>query len=229
VAALAGKSRRESKKEFRMIVRNLALMVGVLLVAIAGCGRENVPQAAASAPKSIGGVGVVDLDLVAKQLGRDVQMENDAKECLTTLNTKLTKLKSTLDQLYDDKQASFGVEPDDTQKKQLLSMQDMHNSQLIGEKRKAEAELSFYKQKLVDQFREQTKPVLKEVAAARGLSIVIPKNNGLLLTIDPGVEITDEVARRMLASQAPSPESKSKSKPAASKPRHSESTDTSAR
>jgi len=41
---------------------------------------------------------------------------------------------------------------------------------------------------------------LRDVAAARGLSIVIPKNNGLLLSIDPAVEITDEVAAKMPAS-----------------------------
>jgi hypothetical protein len=34
-------------------------------------------------------------------------------------------------------------------------------------------------------------------AAARGLSIVIPGNNALVLTIDPAAEITDDVAAKM--------------------------------
>src|SRR5207237_5964311 len=61
-------------------------------------------------------------------------------------------------------------------------------------------ELAIYRLGLVHQFREQAEPVLRDVAAARGLSIVIPKNNALLLSIDPAVEITDEGATKMPAS-----------------------------
>ncbi len=209
--------------ESRMIVRNSLLIVGVVLGSLAGCNRETAAPSAASAVKSTGGVGVVDLDLVAKQLGRDVYMNNSVQERLSSLNNKLTTFKNSLDRLYDEKKTGFGEEPNEEQQKQLATMQDRMDAQLMESKRKAENELAVYRQQLVDQFREQTKPVLREVAASRGLSIVVPKNNGLLLTIDPGVEITDEVAKRMLASQAKTPE------PAAEKPRRKPSTETSAR
>ena len=41
--------------------------------------------------------------------------------------------------------------------------------------------------------------MLRDVAAIRGLSIVVPKNDGLLLSIDPACEITDDVAAKMAA------------------------------
>jgi len=182
------------------------LMLGTLFVAGAGCNKteptnESAATASEKASQAVGGVGVVDLDSLAKQLGRDQEMSKAVQERLTALNEKLTKLKDSLERLIDEKRTSFGDEADDDQRKQLFSMQERMESQLLESKRKAEVELANYKQALVDQFREQTKPILRDVAAARGLSIVVPRNNGLLLTIDPSVELTDEVAKRILAAR----------------------------
>lgn len=218
-----------------MLVRMPLWTSAVLLVALAGCSREtSVPGNAAShaaAAKPTGGVGVVDLDSVAKQLGRDVEMNDEIQEKLTSLNSKLATFKNSLNRLFEEKQTSFGEEPTEEQQKQLTTMQDRMAAQLLESKRKGENELAVYKQQLIEQFREQAKPVLREVAAARGLSIVVPKNNGLLLSIDPGVEITDEVAKRMLASKPAatkgSPEAKAE--PAPRKSRRGESTETSSR
>jgi Skp family chaperone for outer membrane proteins len=206
-----------------MTVRTLMLLLCVSLFGLAGCDRLTRPDAAAGAQKGVGGVGVVDLDSVAKQLGRDVEMNNTVQERMNSLNNKLSNLKTSLGRLYDEKRAGFGEDLDEDQQKQLATMQDRMDAQLVESGRKAKNELAVLKQQLIDQFREQTKPVLKEVAADRGLSIVVPKNNGLLLSIDPAVEITDEVAKRMLAAQAPA------EKPAAAKSKRPASTETSAR
>lgn len=207
-----------------MIVRTLLPLLGIGLGVLAGCNRDMPAPPAASAAKPAGGVGVVDLDTLAKQLGRDVQMEGEVQERIASLNSKLTSFKNTLDRLYEEKQASFGETPNEEQQKQLIAMQERMTAQMIESKRKGESELVVYRQKLIEQFREQAKPVLKEVAAERGLSIVIPKNPLMLLTVDPGVEITDEVAKRMLVSQE-----KTALEPTAEKPRRRESTETSAR
>ena len=174
----------------------------VCLAALPGCGRliADTPETTPSA-KQVGGVGVVDLDSVAKQLGRDQEMSKAVKTRMTRLNKKLSTLQDSLNRLYEEKRASFGSEPDAEQEKQLLGMQERMDNQLRESRRTAETELVNYRQALVEQFREQAKPVLRDVAAARGLSIVVPKNDGLLLSIDPAVEITDEVAQKMLAAQ----------------------------
>jgi Skp family chaperone for outer membrane proteins len=190
------------------------VVLGLVLSLAAGCGNGNQPNAVAQAPaqqpasaaKPAGGVGVVDLDLVAKRLGRDLEMESLVQERLTTINGKLTNLRNSLRRLYDERKESYGAEPTEEQKKELLAMQDRMEVQLAEARRNGESELVVYKQALVNQFREQAKPVLKEVAADRGLSIVVPKNDGLLLTIDPGAEITDAVADKMLAAQPPKAE-----------------------
>src|SRR5262249_53595606 len=90
-------------------------------------------------------------------------------------------------------------DPTEEQLKELDATKDKMDSQLLEAKSKSQAELANFRQALVDQFREQARPILREVAAARGLSIVIPKNNALLLSIDPAAEITDEAATKMPA------------------------------
>jgi Skp family chaperone for outer membrane proteins len=187
-----------------MSVRKGMLAASVVLGALAGCskpGATESPAQAGPAARTVGGVAVVDLDAVAKQLGRDVEMNNAVQERMSALNTKLTTLKTSLNRLFEEKRAGFGDNPDPEQQQELQTMQDRLDVQLIESRRKAENELAVYKQQLIDDFREETKPVLTQVAADRGLSIVIPKNNGLLLSIDPAAEITDEVAQRMTASR----------------------------
>jgi Skp family chaperone for outer membrane proteins len=182
-----------------MSSRISTIVVAGLAALAAGCGFKPGETTEAKAARSVGGVGVVDLDMVAKRLGRDIEMGNEVQERLTSLNTKLNTLRESLRRLYDEKKDRFGDSPTEEQEKELQGTRDRMDQQLLELKRKSEIELANYRQALIDQFREQAKPVLRDVAAARGLSIVIPKNNGLLLSIDPAVEITDEVAAKMPA------------------------------
>jgi Skp family chaperone for outer membrane proteins len=189
-----------------------------LLVSSAGCGKTPSDQATAKTDKPVGGVGVVDLDLVAKRIGRDIEMKQRVQEKMDSLNNQLTTLQGALRRQYDEKREKFGDDPTDEQIKELQTSESLMERQLLERKRKAEGELSVCRQELVDQFREQAKPVLREVAAARGLSIVVPKNDGLLLSIDPACEITDEVAAKMLTvanADRPEPQAAKPKRPAA--------------
>ncbi|MBI3865309.1 MAG: OmpH family outer membrane protein [Planctomycetia bacterium] len=178
---------------------SIAALCGLLLACV-GCGKTAQGEPTAARPeKPVGGVGVVDLDLLAKRLGRDLEMKNAVEERLASLNSKLTTLQGSLRRLYEEKKEKFGEDPTDEQLKELRATEDRMERELLDVRRKSEVELSNFRQALIDQFREQAKPVLREVAAALGLSIVVPKNDGLLLTIDPAVEITDEVAAKMPA------------------------------
>ena len=198
-----------------MSPRIAVLVLSAFAVAAAGCGTKSAEQPTA---RPAGGVGVVDLDVVARRLGRDIEMNNLIDERVASLNSRLTTLQGSMRRLYEEKRDKFGDEPTEEQLKELQAWQDRTDAQLLESKRKAEVELSNYKQQLIDQFREQAKPVLREVAAARGLSIIIPKNNALLLTIDPAAEITDDVAAKMPAASATDkgkPEEQAAKQPAA--------------
>ena len=204
----------------------LALVLGAVALWSAGCALKQGEQPAAKTEKGVGGVGVVDLDVVAKRLGRDIEMQNAVQERLTSLNARLATLQESLKRLYDEKKEKFGDDATDEELRELEATQERMDAQLRESKQKAQNELAAFRQALVDQFREQAKPVLREVAAARGLSIIVPKNDGLLLTVDPAAEITDDVAAKMPA--AISDPAEKPQKPAAAKPKKAR-TETSAR
>lgn len=189
-----------------MLSRSLTFAIGGVAIFAAGALLAQFRPAASAkadkvekAEKPVGGVGVVDLDAVAKRLGRDIEMQNQVQERLASLNAKLASLQDSLRRLHEEKREKYGDEMTDEQIKELQLSQDRMDAQLREFNRKAQSELAVFRQALVDQFREQAKPVLRQVAAARGLSIVVPKNDGLLLTVDPAAEITDDVAAKMPA------------------------------
>ncbi|HLJ12493.1 MAG TPA: OmpH family outer membrane protein [Planctomycetaceae bacterium] len=187
------------------------LVLVFLWVPFSGCGKFQEKSVA----KAVGGVGVVDLDVVAKRIGRDIEMQKAVQDEMDSLNGKLATLQTSLNRIYEEKRDKLGESPTEEQLKDLQAWQDRTSAQLLESRRKAEVDLSNYRQSLIERFREQAKPVLREVADARGLSIVVPKNNGLLLSIDPAVEITDEVAKRMPA--APTASASEETEPVRSK------------
>jgi DNA topoisomerase-1 len=85
----------------------------------AGCGLKSHDQSSARSDKSVGGVGVVDLDVVAKRLGRDIEMANKVQEKLTDLNSKLTTLQGSMRRLYEEKRDKGAAEEEDENAKIL--------------------------------------------------------------------------------------------------------------
>lgn len=187
----------------------------VCLVGFAGCGNSGTsPGKTAATPGGSGGVGVVDLDAVAKALGRDLEMESDAEKKLGQFASELSTLQTALNRQLQEKVDEVGEAPTDDERKALLIAQRKLDNQFRESKSAAERKLVQYKQKLVTQFREETKPIVREIAAQRGLSIVVPKDPNLLLTVASEVDLTDAVVLQMqnLAKSAEKPQVQAKPK-----------------
>ena len=94
----------------------------------------------------------------------------------------------------------------------------MNAGNVLGKlQNEAGTKLNQYRQDQIAKFRTEIKPLAQEIAAKRGLSIVIPKNEGLLLSVDPGVDITDDVIKAYLAKRpAPTASVRADSVPAKS-------------
>ena len=152
-------------------------------------------------------MAVVDLDEVARRSGRDLQLNRAVRERKDSLNRQLKEYHTSLRDQYGSKQREFGDRTTQQTEQQLKTIEDQFNLRLNQAQREASQDLSRHRLRLIQQFREEVIPVAREIAAARGLSIVIPKNETLFLTYDPGIDITDEVASRMIAGQgAPPPD-----------------------
>ena len=171
-----------------------ALFVGVLFY-LTGCGSDQRSIAS-------GGVAIVDLDVVAQKLGHDVEIRQSVKQKQKSLNEQLTTMQAVFLNQQNQKKTDFGTILTSGEEEALRKLNAQLNIQLSRARKNAQLDLKLHRQSLVDAFREKLKPVIREVAAEKGLSIVIPKDKRLLLTVDPKVDITDEVIQKLLAKQS---------------------------
>jgi Skp family chaperone for outer membrane proteins len=192
-----------------------AAMAGVI-----GCGNST----------DKGGLAVVDLDEVARAVGANAQLNDMVNMKKASLNNAIvkadTELKSQLESLIEEAKSEFpeefpkNVPADEAKKLQQSSANANAQRQMI--RNKAQAELQNFENQLRVQFRSVVRPIAQEIAAKKGFSIVIPKNDALLLSVAPGNDITSEVILAVQAhTQKTALEAKTKAteaKPEAEKP-----------
>jgi Skp family chaperone for outer membrane proteins len=172
--------------------------VGLALVGVAvfsvGCGQ--------SGPSSRGGIAVVDLDKVAAETGKSVDMREALQAQANAYKNELVSFQNKANaelqsRAKDLKEA--GDEASDESKREFLQIRQTASNILAQGQNAASTKLSQLNQLQIAKFRAELKPIVQEAAAKRGLSVVIPKNEGLLLSVDPGVDITDDVIKAYLA------------------------------
>ncbi|MDA0835796.1 MAG: OmpH family outer membrane protein [Planctomycetota bacterium] len=182
--------------------------LALLVLMCAGCG------------KAPSGVAVVDLDEVAKRLGRDLSISKTVKATQNGLNQQLNQLLVNLQEKYKQQSAEFGDDPTPEQQAQLRKLNNDMTNLLAQRKRTAQNLYLQSQRELVVRFRDEVKPVAKDVAAENGFAIVIPKDTNSLLATDPSVDITEQVIAKMqanpaLATPAAQPAAQPETKPAA--------------
>jgi len=159
---------------------------------LTGCG---VQFGGSSASSTHGGLAVVDLDKVAAETGKNLQMKEIFEFQENSVKQQLAQVQFSLNSQLDTKSKEFGETPTEEQQKELAQLRYNANNRFGQLQNQAGTKLSQYRQDQIAKFRAEIKPIAQEVAAKRGLSVVIPKNEGLLLAVDPGVDITDDVIK----------------------------------
>jgi Skp family chaperone for outer membrane proteins len=171
------------------------VLVGVVAGAT-GCGWQG-----ASSPAPQGGLAVVDLDEVAKSLGADTRLNDMIRMRKVSLNNALGKIKTDLqDELkteLDDVKAQFGNEIPAEKAKEIREKTLKANATVQQALTQATTDLNLYAEQLKQRFRTEVRPIAQEIAAKKGFSIVIPKNDGLLLSVSPANDITNDVILAM--------------------------------
>ena len=178
-------------------------LIGATISSI-GCGTQS------GGSSSRGGIAVVDLDKVAAETGKSLEMREALqaqesaykRELVTFQNMAETELQSRLKDIKEK-----GDEAPEESKREFMQIRQNASNILAQAQNKAGAQLGQLQQIQVAKFRADLKPIIQEAAAKRGLSVVIPKNEGLLLTVDPGVDITDEVIKAYQAKRLSTPAS----------------------
>lgn len=184
---------------------------------LTGCGTQFGGPSASSR----GGLAVVDLDKVAAETGKNIQMKEVFQLQENSVKQQLAQAQLSANSQLETKAKEFGETPTDDQQKELAQFRYNATNVLGKLQNQAGSKLSQYRQDQIAKFRTEIKPIAQEIAAKRGLSVVIPKNDGLLLAVDPGVDITEDVIkayREKRPAPTAAPAASTASKPAASAP-----------
>jgi Skp family chaperone for outer membrane proteins len=178
------------------------LLVGAILaLGLTGCGRtSNEPSAASSAA-----VAVIDLDEIARRLGSDKQMADAINQRQSALRQKLVELAAAYNEQIAEQQKTLPADQADQAEVTLAAWQQQANDNLNQVRQQAELDLRNHQAQLIQQFRDSVKPAARRVAQARGLSVIVTKNDSVVFDYTAAADITDEVVDALLASSAAPP------------------------
>ena len=151
------------------------------------------------------GVAVVDLDEVARQLGRDAEMLQSFQSQADLLSNALKQVQEkTVAQLTEYKKG-LGEDISVEEARSFQKLQQAANikfNQLRGE---ADRHLSAHRQQLVKKFREDAQPLARRIAQEKGFATVVTKNDSFLFSFDETVDITKDVVDLMRSEMPPVP------------------------
>ena len=179
--------------------------IGCCVVALsAGCDWNADAQSGAGPPKAspVSSAVIVDLQDVLKRLGRDKDLDKQLDEWKKTHQQQFNELSATLEKQFADKKSSFGEKPTPEQLQELQSLRRQNAFQLNQLQRQINNDFSDFQRQLVNRFREEVKPVASAVAKKRSATLVLARDDGIVLVYENAADITDDVVQGMLASPA---------------------------
>ena len=155
----------------------------------------------ATASSMRGRVAVVDLDAIAKTLGRDKVITNEVGRYLKTKQADINKERDQLKAELAKEEKKLGKSPKPAQKADYENMARRSELQLrkdVIDARRGAVEL---RGKLISEFTDEVKPVAARLAKKKGFGLVLVKQPGMLF-IDDSADITAEVAKTLKARES---------------------------
>ena len=151
-------------------------------------------------------VAVVDLDQVALDVGRAEAIKAAVDQREATLNRQLAGAKASYETQLQEAKNKLGEQPTQEQQLQFTKLKQQASKQLTQIAQKAKNNLGQHQAKLRLRFRDEAKAVARQVAKEKGLSIVVTKNESVVLVYDDAADITSEVSQRLQALSNPTPQ-----------------------
>lgn len=166
-------------------------LVGILVLA-AGC---RPPQPAPSAGAAV----VVDLDVVAKALGRDAETAKLVEQATGSLNAQLVQAAQEMERQLQQQKGDLGSAPSPEAREkyrqaELRAQQNIRNNKAIAEQARQAV-----KDEQIFKFRAEVKPVAGRLARDRGAKLVLIANQNVIW-FDSAADITADTIAAMRAS-----------------------------
>jgi Skp family chaperone for outer membrane proteins len=142
---------------------------------------------------------VIDLDEVARLLGRELTIKQSLTARETSLNQQLETLRVSYANQLSQRKQELPEQPADGDLAQVQAFEQQAVKEIQQARQQAQNDLVVQKNNLIAAFREEVKPIASQVAATKGLSLVVSKNESFLFAFDSGVDITKEVVAKIQA------------------------------
>lgn len=164
-----------------------------LLVAVASAAVFTCSSMAQS-----GGVAVLDIDQVARDLGVEEKVRVDLLAMQNKLNAELQKTQASLQNQMVGVEKAAGDNPTEEQRRQIVATNQQLNSEFNRLKAQAQQSLAQVRVRLINEFRIQLEPIALESAKAKGLDVVLMKVTPPVFTYASEVDITADTTKRAL-------------------------------
>lgn len=173
-------------------------MIALLTVLLVGC---ELPEL----PKAVGGTSVIDLDHVAKALGREAALREQIAAANQQLTGQVNDIASRLKQQLVDARGERGEKLTDQDELELRRLASAAQTKLRQTQAEARQRSQQFQATLINRFRAEVLPFAQRVAAERGSRVIVLKTN--VLWYDPSADISAPVveAMRLAAANAPAP------------------------
>ena len=176
------------------------------LVVCFGCHRTPVAEPEESQPATADMIAVIDLNLVAQEIGArakiDMALEKREQELLSQFNG----FKSELDRREINLRASFSQDLNDDEQNELDQLRAENQSKLSFEAQAASTRLTAYHAQLKQKLLNDIRPVAWQVAQDQGMNVVLTVSQ--VYAAGPNVDITQAVIKRIQAINEANPEAK---------------------
>ncbi len=137
-----------------------------------------------------GGVAVLDIDEVARQLGVEEKVRVDLASLQKRLNQDLQRTQGQLQSEMNGVQKAAGENPTEKQLTQIRATGQQLNSEFARLKAQAEQTLAQERVRVINEFRIKLEPIARDAAAELGLDVVLMKVMPPVFTFAPEVDIT---------------------------------------
>jgi Skp family chaperone for outer membrane proteins len=145
-----------------------------------------------------GGVAVLDIDEVAKQLGVEEKVRVDLLTMQNNLNADLQRTQETMQKQMTGVEQAAGENPTEEQKREIMATNQQLNEEFNRLKAQAQNTLAQERVRMINEFRVRLEPIALKAAQEAGLEVVLMKVTPPVFTYATSVEITQTTVKLAL-------------------------------
>ncbi len=175
------------------------LLTGLMFtfLGMLGCNKKEAVQAPATETKVDVNdlVAVIDLNLVAQEIGAQAKIDVSVNEREEAFSKQLNGLKEELGRRVETLQSTVTTDSDEESKAKLQSLIRDNNNKLALQSQAFQTQLLGHRSQLQQKLLNDIRPVAYNIAQAKGMQIVLTV--GQVYAAGPNVDITQDVIKRI--------------------------------